>query len=218
MKRIRIISVFMLALLLALSLGSSALAEGKVTYQGGAEAFILEPGSAYSPTDLFEGFKGVMPGDVLSEQITVKNEASRGVKVRLYMRSLGAQEGTEAFLSQMALKVTQAEETLLFEASSDQTAQLTDWTYLGTLYSGGETTLNVQLTVPLELSNDFQKAIGYIDWQFMVEELPIEPTDPAPETGDSSRVLLWAVLMLIALAVLIVLSVQLFRRRGARER
>ena len=184
-------------------------ADGNVTYSGDAGKCIFAPGSEYSPTDLFPNFKDVMPGDSLTQQITVKNDASNKVKVKIYIRSLGAHEESEEFLSQLHLRVEKSEDNTMaymFDAAASETAQLTDWVCLGTLYSGGEVNLNVILDVPVELGNDYQDAIGYLDWEFMIEEYEIEPTDPEPpKTGDESQVFLWAGLMVTSLIMLILL-------------
>lgn len=203
-----------LALLLVLNLSTEAFAVGTVTYKNGAERFIFAPGTTHSPTSLFSDFQNVMPGDSITQQVYIKNAASNKVKVRIYMRALGAQAGTDDFLSQMKLSVKKGEDTILFDAPADQPAQLNNWTYLGTLYSGGRLTLNVSLDVPITMGNEFQKQIGYLDWEFKVEELPIAPTDPElPKTGDSSNVMLYAGLMGISLVAIFLLIVVKKRRK-----
>lgn len=186
-KILRFIAVIA-AVLLAFGGAMPAFAAGTVTYDGNAKDFLFAPGSQHSPTDLFDGFKNVMPGDTLTQNITVKNDSSKGVKVKLYIRSRGAKEGSEKFLSQLQMKVAKSENNrmaYMFDATGEKTDGLTDWVCLGTLYSGGEVNLTVTLDVPITLGNEFQNAIGFIDWQFRAEEFPAEPEDPdPPHTGS----------------------------------
>ena len=202
-KTFRIISSLVLALVLvcstaAVSFAAQTPGSSGVTYKGKAEEFIFQPGSDYSMTDLFTNFKGVMPGDTLTQQINVKNEASKKVNVKIYIRALGPAElekndGEEIvsadqsadFLKEMKLTVDTDDDTRLFEAPADQTAGLTDWVLLGTFRSGADVDLNVNLEVPITMGNDYQERIGALDWQFMAEEHPLNPDDPNTPTDPS---------------------------------
>ena len=204
------IIALLVAFVLLLSSTATVFAEdGKVTYSGNAGNFVFEPGSEHSLTDLFPNFRDVMPGDTLTQKITVKNNADNKVKVKIYMRSLGAHADSVEFLSQLGLKVAKSEDNemaYMFDATASETAQFTDWVYLGTLYSGGEVNLDVTLHVPVELDNEFQNKIGYLDLEFMIEEFPVEDTDPKPpQTGDNSRMELWFGLVICSLIMLMVL-------------
>jgi hypothetical protein len=187
--------VFIFSLVLPVSA-----AGGNVTYSGNAGEFIFEPGSEYSPTDLFTDFKDVMPGDTITQTITIKNNATKNV--RISMRSLGAHEESVDFLKQLTLYVEKPENTPLFEAAADQKAQLTEWTELGIFAPGAVMDLEIGLQVPTSVDNTYKSLIGYIDWEFVVEE-----TDDGPQTGDTATVLPWVIgatgsVLLIAIILL----------------
>lgn len=219
MKKLIRLCTFLMVLVLTVNLAATAYAAGAVIYDGNADRFIFAPGSRYSPTDLFENFKNVMPGDTLTEQIQIRNDKSNKVKIKLYMRSLGAQENTDDFLSQMDLTVRQRGDSILFAGPADQTGDLTNWTYLGTIYSGGKITLDLTLEVPITMGDEYQNDIGYIDWQFKIETLPVEPSDPQPpKTGDDSLVFVFAGLMVVSFVALIILLIVGKRRKKEADK
>ena len=202
------LSILLLAMIMMISSALTLYAEdGTVTYKGSTKEFIFEPGSDYSVTDLFPNFKEVMPGDTLTQKITVRNDMPHYFVIKVSLRALGAQAGSEEFLSQLKLMVKKSDgqgETELFKAPANETAQLTDWVTLGEFYAGASVDLDLTLEVPIELGNDFKDKIGYLDWEFWVEEFPTgngwtppPPTaTPVPaggpaKTGDDANLVLW---------------------------
>lgn len=204
-------SAFLLAVSLLLGLCGTALAaDSTVTYDGNAREFVFtENGGA--PDSLFGGFQDVMPGDTLTQTITIKNDAAKGVKVKLYLRSHGGTSGAD-FLSQLKLTVAQEGSSDMFAAPADENGGLTDWVYLGTAYSGAEIKLNLSLEVPLSLDDTYQNAEGAIRWEFMAEEQPVSPDDPRiPQTGDISN--LWLLALILAASGILVIVLLVFRKK-----
>jgi LPXTG-motif cell wall-anchored protein len=76
------------------------------------------------------------------------------------------------------------------------------------------TALDVTLEVPITMGDEFQNQVGYLDWEFKVEQLPIEPTDPdIPETGDNNQLGLYVGLMACSLAAIIFILIVAKRRK-----
>lgn len=204
----------LLALMLVFSLSMTAFAAGgTVTYDGKAQEFIFTPGSSHSVTDLFTEFKDVMPGDYLSDSIVINNTRLFSKHIKVYMRAKGAVENAD-FLNQMNLTVTRSGgNPVFFDAPADQKAQLTNWVYLGTVYSRGKITLDLELEVPITMGNDYQEKIGELEWEFKVEEIPHDPD--SPKTGD--YILTVVAVMAVAAAGLVVLLVVGKRRKKNKQ-
>lgn len=189
-------------------------ADSNVTYAGEAEKFIFEPGTGYSPTDLFDEFKNVMPGDKVTEAITVTNKASDCDYVKIYLRAVAHDENgnpltyDEAFeaadgkdqtgvagqrdetVATMADFLAQLSmkvyqgEKVLFEASPDGLGGLSENVFLGELRQGETATLTVELAVPIELGNEYASRVGEVDWVFTVETFD-DPEEEPEELEDS---------------------------------
>ncbi len=154
-----------------------------VYFEGGAENFVFYPGTNWSDTDLFDGFKNAMPGDRLEETIRVRNAAPEYDHVKIYLRAEthGAKNKTQDsvasiedlasmrdFLSQLSMKVYNGAD-LIYDASPDQLDGLTENVLLGDFYDGNEKTLKVILEVPIELDNKYMHRVGEVDWIFTAE-------------------------------------------------
>lgn len=170
----KLLNIFSVLLLSLSMYCGTVFADSTVTYEGGAEKFVFLPGSEQSDSDLFENFKNVLPGDVLSQTVRVEN--STDSTLRVYMRAEAVDEAYRDFLSQLTLTVD-CENTEIFNAPADQTAQLTENVLLGTIKGKGDVELTVKLQVPTDLGNEFMGTMGIVPWTFLVEEfLPIDGT------------------------------------------
>ena len=224
---IRRISTLLMALALVLSLSVPAFASS-VTFKGKTQGFSFDPGSGYSSTDLFGGFKGVMPGDELSETVTVTNKAREFDYVKVYLRARthsnssntmvasDPEYGKDAvemkdFLSKLTMRVYNGSK-LIFEASPEELDGLSKNVYLGSLEKNENLKLTVELDVPIELGNEYANRVGEVDWVFTVEGFNYSDS---PKTGDEFNMVLMIGIMAVS-AVGIVAVIVLLRKRGKK--
>ena len=184
-KSFKAITSLVLMLLVVMSMSVTAVAASpSITFEGFSKGFDFQPGSEYTETDLFGSFKNVMPGDTVTETITFTNSATDCDFVNLYMRAEAhdetdnplspkvAEKETVAtmteFLSKLSMKVWNGTE-LIYDASPDQLDGLKSNKLLGTFRTGETATLKVELSVPIELGNEYANRVGEVDWIFHVE-------------------------------------------------
>ncbi len=219
MKRKLFSIALVMTLILALPIKAYA-ADSVITYNG-HNLYDFASGSEYSLSDLFDGFKGVMPGDKLTEQITITNTAGCCDYIEVYMRADAHGENnplstkvaeTETvasmsdFLSHLTMTVKNGEQ-VIFQGSPDQTGVLSDYVYLGTLNQYGSLQLYVELEVPIELDNQYANRAGEVDWLFLMREYnyqeetrPGDQVPSLPQTGDHTPVESYVLLLGACLA------------------
>ena len=225
-KTCKTIASLVMMLVLLLGIGAPAYADGIVSYQGGAEKFVFLPGSSYTDTDLFDGFKNVMPGDTLTQTVEVRNRFLNTGSVRIYLRAVAHDEQTNPlssavaasgetvatmsdFLSQLYMEVWQGDKCI-YTGSPDELDGLKNNVLLGTIPRFKSTTLTVKLQVPAELGNEYANRVGEVDWVFTAEEL-----DPQgnPKTGDTSNLTLWICVMVVCLAAIAVVAFLVLKKK-----
>ena len=174
--------------------------DSTITYKGRDAGFEFKPGSDYTSTDLFDGFKNIIPGMSLTDEVTIINDSKNSDYIRVYMRAeVHDEEGNpltynEAFESldgkDQANIADERDETvatmqeflsklamriyngdkLIYEASPDQAGALIDNVLLGRLDRGKSLKLRVELDIPVELDNKYANRVGEVDWVFKIEE------------------------------------------------
>lgn len=225
-KTMKTIASLVMMLVLLLGIGAPAYADGIVSYQGGAEKFVFLPGSSYTDTDLFDGFKNVMPGDTLTQTVEVRNRFLNTGSVRIYLRAVAHDEQSNPlsanvaasgetvatmsdFLSQLYMEVWQGSECI-FTGSPNELDGLKNNVLLANVPRGKSVELTVKLQVPAELGNEYANRVGEVDWVFTAEEL-----DPQgnPKTGDTSNLTLWIVVMVVCLVAVAVVAFLILKKK-----
>ena len=228
-KTCKTIASLAMMLVLLLGIGAPAYADGTVSYKGGAEKFVFLPGSSYTDTDLFDGFKNVMPGDTLTQTVEVRNRFLGTGSVRIYLRAVAHDEQENPlssavaasgetvatmsdFLSQLYMEAWQGDQCI-YTGSPDELDGLKNNVLLGTIPRFKSTTLTVKLQVPAELGNEYANRVGEVDWVFTAEEL-----DPQgnPKTGDTSNLTLWIVVMVVCLAAVAVVAFLILKKKKVK--
>lgn len=189
-----------------------------VIFQHDADKFVTLPGE-----DLFQGFKGVMPGDSRTQLIDIGNDNDKTAYIYLY--ALQADESQFADAQQKAIsdelmKLLQVEIT---QASVDGRTEVL---YKGKLYGedksfsmhgqpqavnlggfdkGERARIKVELKVPESLGNRYADAAAKIKWIFTAKlEEPNNPPPSPPDivvTGDAFTSALPIALTVAALAL-----------------
>lgn len=196
--------------------------------------------SQYSATDLFDNFKNVMPGDKLTETVTITNRNVGADYIEVYLKAVphdgtenpltysesyenldghdqtglsGQRDETAATMSEFLSQLTMrvyCGKTLVFEGSPNETGKLENNIFLGKIRRLKSMELNVELEVPVTLDNSFANRVGEVDWQFTVEAHN-DPKDN-PKTGD--YIIMGALaLMILSGSILILLFVLRKKRR-----
>ncbi len=213
-----------LALLLLLAFPAAAFAaDSAVEFNGhyASSKFGFIP----SDKDLFRNFKGLMPGDTVTQKVTITNDSRD--EIRVYLFGEPEHESVKDLLDMVKITVKVAGgATIVADKASAEWPSNTTYYSLGWFDPGEEVDLLVTMEVPATMGNEFKKAEGVVKWGFLVhqydddddddddDDIPLGPgvtvngekIPLSPGTGDDANLYIWAgafVALSVVLAVLI---------------
>lgn len=157
MRGKNILKTLVVTTVLALSMTTIHAADTNVSFDGDAEDFIFLDGSQ----DLFDNFKNIMPGEVRTQNIVLKNDDHRELRFYLSADVLDSLDTDTSGLSVYNITITnEGEDTLL-----------------ASLQKGETTTVTMTLEVNGDsMDNTYQNREGLIKFNFSVEELDDQST------------------------------------------
>ena len=213
MKNIK--TIISLVLVMAMMTSVALANDSKIIIHGKGNDDSVEylPGigknGGYTETDLFVNFKNMMPGDTLTEQVTITNKWSSWDYIDLSMdmilhdeeknvistkilSELTADERRDTtseleymydFLKQLTLTIKDGD-VVKYSGSADKAAE--DF-LVKTLSYNQSVTLNLELTLPVTVGNEYANRVGEVDWVFTYSGWDDEePTTTKPTTAPTS--------------------------------
>lgn len=128
--------------------------------------------------DLLEAFKAIMPGDKVTQKLTIKNESSKATTISL---AIVATDPLDlAFLEQLSLTLT-ASGKELYKGQIEEITK-TNGLELGEFAVNQTRDYYLVLEVPLELDNQYNGYQTISEWTFLAidsqKEPPVKPKPP----------------------------------------
>lgn len=120
------------------------------------------------PDDFFANFFAAMPGDILTDTITVSNTTGREAEIFFRTAIESQNEEQLELLEQLKLNISMKQETL-YEGDL-KAASLANGISLGTFSPGQTETLSFSITVPDSLKNAYALRDAAVKWIFTVKE------------------------------------------------
>lgn len=156
------------------------------------------------PDDFFEGFKTMLPGDVLTDSVEIDTDE----RCKLYFSS---ESLTDIDLLQninLKLMLTKnGKQTVVYEGVLD--AQI-DEILLGEFKKGEKGKLTFTVSMPKELDNEYSLRKASVKWSFRTVKVDIFGN---PQTGDNNMVLPYMLLLVVSGCLMIFFTVRKKKER-----
>ena len=211
-----VIKVIVAAIILFfLSFPASVLAASNVVFEGESDRFVFIPGNK----DLFQNFKGMLPGERRTQQVVVKNNSLRTLDY--YMKVVNhpdLNDGLDVYREELMnlMLINMNFSNGLSYSGTFKDATTTNnvnnkekykegYFYLTTLGPGQSMNIDLELYAPgTTFDLRFNNLAVYIDWHFYVEEDQDSVIVKIPQTGGYIIVLAGVMVLSIGIIVLLI--------------
>lgn len=162
-----------------------------------------------SPKDFFVNLPYLMPGDIMTDRVTLRNNYDK--PVNLYFGSIASKSGTvlDHMYAKIYIKLPNGYENLIYEGKLNTDMQ---YRLLTTINAGQQGELIFTVSVPTTVDNKYALQKGNIKWLFMAEfeeDKPVINQIPPThiwKTGDSGLAPYLIVMVLSGIGLIYVLA------------
>lgn len=215
----------------AVTVSSGSGENGQVVFTQNAHEFVSLPSD-----DLFLNFKNVMPGDTITQKISIKNDNKDTVDIYLYALQVDKDGYISDEQKEIADELVKLMTIEITAKSSDGTTKviydgpvfgegdnynmytINNAISLGTFAKGDNVDLVATLKVPAELDNRYANAVAKIKWVFTAtdEDEPPVPPEPPVVTGENMK-FIYILVAVLAGAVLVIVLLSLFSKKKKQD-
>lgn len=173
----------------------------KIEYENNAELYMEVP------DEFFSRLGHVLPGDTLSQKITINNTTSGEVEYFVSTDKVdGISDKEIELLKKLNLRISNGSK-VLYEGSVYPLDKIS----LGSYNSKATSDITFTITVPSELGNEYSNLNTAMKWRFTVsgkdKVIPDNPKPvvPSPQTGDTKVQIAFALFFISAIGLIVIL-------------
>lgn len=170
----------------------------EIIYENNADKYI-DIGDGF-----FNNLGGLLPGDSISDQITIDNNSSNRIKYYLSVDTKNLTQEEIDLLENVNITINNSKNRELYKGKLLQINNM----LLGTYNSESNEVINFTISIPSNLDNEYSKIATKIIWIFSVNE---ENNSLNPQTWDLRFDLSMTLFMFSAVGLLIVM---IFEKKG----
>lgn len=177
-------------------------ADSSATFQNGMLVLTPEGVNGTKPDFFKEYTSNLLPGDSVKFAIKLKNDSSDKVKFYFWAADTDFKDNEKAklisdvLLSKINLKIELIDSnTVIYDgpasgkgngiADSIIGTGSGDGVSLGWLDSNSSMSMLITINIPTSLGNEYQGAVGAVDWVFLCEILEVPTTPPTPTSSPT---------------------------------
>ena len=180
--------------------------EGKseIIYENNADKYI-NIGDGF-----FNNLGGLLPGDSISDQITIDNNSSNKIEYFLSVDTKNLTQEEIDLLENVDIKINNSKSKQLYKGKLLRINNM----LLGTYNSGENETISFTISIPSNLDNEYSKIATKIIWIFSVKE---ENDSLNPKTWDLKFDLSITLFLFSALGLLIVMILEKIEKENIEK-
>lgn len=195
-------------------------------YEGANSNFVMSYGKEtkdliVNRKDLFENFKSMVPGDVVSDSLDIENTSEDDIELffsTTFLDGFELEQDRELLDEiDLTIEVTNSDETKKVYEGSLTAESLREYQSIGFFNAGEKGKLSFTLSVPETLKNEFNMTQTKVQWNFGLEKqgtgVPNKPNPGTPDqnvnnpkTGEVARKIASGVFAAASVGLLLTLS------------